>query len=90
MRVTIALCLIVTACSTPEPSAPPRSAWYARGFEIARTAKDETDLKGRIAIEYVRITDPFGEHARMTRDERAAAIRDLADGWSDGQRRSTK
>ena len=87
-RIAIGAALAVLfSCSTPEPTAPPRSVWYARGLEIALTAKDETELKGRMAIEIVRLTDPFSENAKLTREERAAAIRDLADGWTEGLKR---
>lgn len=73
--VAVVVCVLI-GCSTPEPD-----PYFTRGLALGR-ANDEAG----IAIEWARLTNPIGDHAAMSEDERAAALRNLFEGWKAGKR----
>ncbi len=76
-RALIIGVLFLASCSTPEPVVDP---YFARGYALGR-ANDEAG----IAIEWARLKNPIGDHAAMSVDERAAALKSLFDGWKQGK-----
>ena len=72
--VAVVVCVLI-GCSTPEPD-----PYFARGLALGR-ANDEAG----IAIEWARLKNPIGDHAAMSVDERAAALKSLFDGWKAGK-----
>lgn len=84
----VSVCLLVAliGCSTPVAESRPADSrpadkYFARGVELGR-ANDEAGW----AIEWARLTNPVGEHAAMSEEDRAAAISSLWAGWKEGRR----
>lgn len=83
----VSVCLLVAliGCSTPVAESRPADSrpadkYFARGVELGR-ANDEAG----IAIEWARLKNPIGDHAAMSEDERAAALKSLFEGWKAGK-----
>lgn len=73
--VAVVVCVLI-GCSTSEPD-----PYFARGLALGRV-NDEAG----IAIEWARLKNPIGDHAAMSEDERAAALKSLFDGWKEGKK----
>lgn len=74
MRILILL-VFLCGCAGPE-----KDPYFARGYELGQR-NDEAGW----AIEWARLTNPIGEHAAMSREERAEAIASLVRGWKEGR-----
>ncbi|TXH42412.1 MAG: hypothetical protein E6Q97_35785 [Desulfurellales bacterium] len=77
--VAVVACVLL-GCSTPDAPAETRDTYYERGLALGK-ANDEAG----VAIEWARLKNPVGENATMTVEERAAALRNLFEGWKAGK-----
>jgi len=62
-----------------------RDEWFWRAYIVAKDNRHDTDkVQGEMARIYAMIVNPIGDQAGMTKEQRAAAVAAMAEGWAEG------